>query len=148
MRTSGILTIGGAVVALLGGAFTALMLKAFFLDQGQGFVDLTGLMFGAAALAVGLCGVAIGRRRARVERESDARGFAELAQALARRGGGLVAIDAVCKASGLPSDEVQAQMRALTGQGLFDLDFDGGGRMVYKLTGGAAPSAPKPQSIH
>ena len=140
MRTSGILKFGGAIVALLGGSFTLLMLKAFLFDKGQGFVDLTGLMFGVVALCAGLAGVAVGGRRARLERESDARAFAEVALALAKRGGGKVAIDALCKATGIPSDEAQSKMRALTGEGLFDLDFDGNGKMIYKQLE-AAPSA-------
>jgi hypothetical protein len=140
MRTSGILKFGGAIVALLGGSFTLLMLKAFLLDKGQGFVDLTGLMFGVVALCAGLAGVAAGGRRARLEKESDARAFAEVVLALAKRGGGKVAIDALCKATGIPSDEAQSKMRALTGEGLFDLDFDGNGKMIYKQLE-AAPSA-------
>src|SRR2546422_399299 len=63
MRTSGILTIGGAFVAILGGAFALLMLRAFFVDKGQGFVDLSGLVVGGVVAAVGLALVAAGRQR-------------------------------------------------------------------------------------
>src|SRR5256712_12555141 len=62
MRTSGILTIGGAFVAILGGAFALLMLRAFFVDKGQGFVDLSGLVVGGVVAAVGLALVAAGRQ--------------------------------------------------------------------------------------
>src|SRR5256885_6901531 len=65
MRTSGILTIGGAFVAILGGAFALLMLRAFFVDKGQGFVDLSGLVVGGVVAAVGLALVAAGRQRGR-----------------------------------------------------------------------------------
>src|SRR2546429_9213409 len=71
MRTSGILTIGGAFVAILGGAFALLMLRAFFVDKGQGFVDLSGLVVGGVVAAVGLALVAAGRKRGRGERQSD-----------------------------------------------------------------------------
>jgi len=77
-----------------------------------------------------------------MESEGDARNFAETAQALARSRGGQVALEAVCKATGLPRDEVQAKMRGLTGQGLFDLDFDGNGQMIYKLADAAGSGRP------
>jgi hypothetical protein len=134
MRTSNILTIGGAFVAILGGAFALLMVKAFLSDKGQGFVDLSGLVVGGIVLAVGLALVAVGRKRARVEQENDERNFSEMAMALARKNGGQVMVEAVCKASGLPRDEATARMRELTGRGLFDLDFDGNGQMVWKLS--------------
>ena len=67
MRTSGILTIGGAFVAILGSAFALLMLRAFLVDKGQGFVDLSGLVVGGVVAAVGLALVAAGRKRARME---------------------------------------------------------------------------------
>ena len=78
MRTSNILTIGGAFVAILGGAFSLLMVKAFVSDKGQGFVDLSGLVVGGIVLAVGLALVAVGRKRARVETENDERNFSGL----------------------------------------------------------------------
>ncbi len=129
-------------MVFFGGLFTLLMLKAFFVDRGQGFVDLTGVVFGGAVFAVGAAAVLAGRRRARLESEGDARNFAETAQALARSKGGQVALEAVCKATGLPKDEVQARMRALTGQGLFDLDFDGNGQMIYRIADRAGPGQP------
>src|SRR2546426_9135737 len=81
MRTSGILTIGGAFVAILGGAFALLMLRAFFVDKGQGFVDLSGLVVGGVVAAVGLALVAAGRKRARVEQQSDHPHFSQAAPA-------------------------------------------------------------------
>ncbi|MFN2546799.1 MAG: hypothetical protein ABR567_05165 [Myxococcales bacterium] len=134
MRTSNILTIGGAFVAILGGAFSLLMVKAFISDKGQGFVDLSGLVVGGIVLAIGLALIAVGRKRARVEAENDERNFSDMAMALARKNGGQVMVDAVCKASGLSKDEATARMRQLTGRGLFDLDFDGNGQMVWKLS--------------
>ena len=134
MRTSGILSIGGAFVAILGGAFALLMMKAFLVDKGQGFVDLSGLVVGGIVCAVGLVLVAAGRKRARIETENDQRNFSEMAMALARKNGGRVQVDQVAKASGLPRDEATARMRQLTGRGLFDLEFDDNGQMVWKLS--------------
>lgn len=134
MRTSGILTIGGAFVAILGGAFALLMMKAFLVDKGQGFVDLSGLVVGGAVCALGLVLVAAGRKRARVETENDQRNFSEMAMALARKNGGQVQVEQVAKASGLGREEATARMRQLTGRGLFDMDFDQNGQMVWKLS--------------
>jgi len=134
MRTSGILTIGGAFVAILGAAFALMMLNAFFVDKGQGFVDLSGVVVGGIVTAVGLALVAAGRKRARMEHENDDRHFSEVAFALAKKNGGQVQVEQVAKASGLSRDEATARMRQLTGRGLFDLDFDANGQMVWKLS--------------
>lgn len=129
MRTSGILTIGGAFVAILGGAFSLFMLRGF-----TGFADLSGLVVGLVVLAVGVGIVLAGRKRARFEQETDDRHFSEVALALAKKSGGQVLVDQVAKASGLSRDEATARMRQLTGRGLFDLDFDTNGQMVWKLS--------------
>jgi membrane protein implicated in regulation of membrane protease activity len=134
MRTSGILTVGGAFVAILGVLFSLFMVSAFVTDKGQGFVDLTGLAVGLAFTAAGVVTFAAGRRRARIERESDQRGFEELATSLAAKNNGQVRLDDIAKASGLPSDEARGRMRALTGRGLFEMDFDQNGQMVFKLS--------------
>ena len=134
MRTSGILTIGGAFVAILGGAFALLMMKAFVVDKGQGFVDLSGLIVGGAVCALGVVLMAAGRKRARTESENDERNFSEMAMALARKNGGQVQVEQVAKASGLPREEATARMRQLTGRGFFDMDFDQNGQMVWKLS--------------
>jgi hypothetical protein len=134
MRTSGILTIGGAFVAILGGAFALLMLRAFFVDKGQGFVDLSGLVVGGVVAAVGLALVAAGRKRARIEQQSDDLHFSEVALALAKKNNGQVQVEQVAKASGLTREEATARMRQLTGRGMFDLDFDANGQMVWKLS--------------
>jgi hypothetical protein len=110
------------------------MLKAFFVDKGQGFVDLSGLVVGGIVAATGFALVAYGRKRARIELENDHRNFSELALALARKNGGQVQLDAVSKATGLTRDEATARMRELTGRGLFDLDFDANGQMVWKVS--------------
>jgi hypothetical protein len=134
MRTSGILTIGGAFVAILGGLFSLIMMRAFTIDKGQSFVDLSGLVVGCVVLAIGLALIAIGRKRSKVETENDERNFTDLAMAIAKKNDGQVLVDQVCKASGLAKDEATAKMRELTGRGLFDLDFDGNGQMVWKLS--------------
>jgi len=129
MRTSGILTIGGAFVAILGGAFSLVMLRGF-----TGFADLSGLVVGLVILGVGVGIVLAGRKRARFEQETDDRHFSEVALALAKKSGGQVQVDQVAKASGLSRDEATTRMRQLTGRGLFDLDFDANGQMVWKLS--------------
>jgi len=60
--------------------------------------------------------------------------FSEVALSLAKKSGGQVQVDQVAKASGLSRDEATTRMRQLTGRGLFDLDFDANGQMVWKLT--------------
>src|SRR3989475_11503216 len=85
MRTSGILTIGGAFVAILGGAFALLMLRAFFVDKGQGFVDLSGLVVGGVVAAVGLALVAAGRERGRGGQKSGGPPFSQGALAPAEK---------------------------------------------------------------
>ncbi len=110
------------------------MMKAFLVDKGQGFVDLSGLIVGGIVLAVGLGLVMAGRKRARIETENDERNFSDMAMGLARKNGGQVMVEAVCKASGLTKDEATARMRELTGRGMFDLDFDANGQMVWKLS--------------
>lgn len=105
-----------------------------FLKVG-GFSGIMALLvLGAAPLGIGWFMFSTGSRQARLEGENAERGFAEIATTLARKAGGQVGLDAVCKASGLPTDEVQGKMRALTGKGLFELDFDANGQMVYKLS--------------
>ena len=129
MRTSGILTIGGAFIAILGAAFSLIMLNAF-----HGFTDLTGLAVGLIVLAAGVVLMGAGRKRARFERENDERNFSDMALTLARKNGGQVQVDQVCKASGLSREDATAKMRQLTGRGLFDLDFDANGQMIWKLS--------------
>lgn len=94
-------------------------------------------VLGVVPLGVGFFLFRAGSRQAKLDSENDERGFSEMALALAKKGGGLVGIDAVCKASGLPKDEAQARMRALTGTGQFELDFDANGQMVYKVSADA-----------
>src|SRR5438309_2735593 len=108
MRTSGILTIGGAFVAILGGAFALLMLKAFFVDKGQGFVDLSGLVVGGVVLAIGVALVMVGRKRARIEQENDERNFSDMAMALAKKNSGQVQLEQVCRSEEHTS-ELQSQ---------------------------------------
>lgn len=133
MRTSNILTIGGAFIALIGGAFGLLMLKVFLGSGSRGFADLTGLFVGGLICAVGLALISAGRKRTRIESENDERNFSDAVLALAKKNGS-VNVDQVCKVSGLSREDVQTKMRGLTGRGLFDMDFDEGGQMVWKLS--------------
>jgi hypothetical protein len=138
MKTGTILTFGGAVVLAIGAMLGLVFVPPIVMGRGSLFSNLLALaILSAAPIACGLLLLGAGRKRVRLEAEHDERGFAELATSLAKQGGGSVGLDPICKASGLSSSEAQARMRALTGRGLFDLDFDEGGQMVFKLSGNA-----------
>jgi hypothetical protein len=138
MKTGSILTFGGMVVLVIGALLGLVFLKPLLLGQGSLFSNLLAVaILGAAPVAVGLGLIGYGRRHARIEAENEERSFLDLAVELARKNGGVVSLGPLCKASGLPSDEAQAKMRVLTGRGFFDLDFDAGGQMVFKLSGSA-----------
>src|SRR2546426_1909734 len=111
MRTSGILTIGGAFVAILGGAFALLMLRAFFVDKGQGFVDLSGLVVGGVVAAVGLALVAAGRQRARVGPQSDDLHFSRGGLAPAEKNKGQLQGDQGGETSGVSREGGSPRMR-------------------------------------
>ncbi len=135
-----ILFFGGVVLLVLGGLGGLMFVKPLLLGQGSMFSNLMAvLILGAVPAAAGLVLISIGGRRGKLEAESDERGFSEMTVALARKNGGQVALDQVCKASGLAKDEATARMRTLTGQGLFDMDFDANGQVMWKLTGPASP---------
>ena len=137
MRTSGILTIGGAALAGVTALIALSFLKVALFDKGQGFAFGLGFLIFAGLASAGVAMVVTGRKRARLEDENEERGFAEMAVALARKSGGSVKLDAVCTAGQLSSDEAQARMRTLTGKGLFELDFDANGQMVFKVSANA-----------
>ena len=135
MKTGGILFFGGAVLLVLGGLGALVFIGPLLKGQGGTFSNLLAvLVLGALPAAAGVLLMAAGARRGRVERENEDRGFADLATALARKNGGRVGLDQVARASGLPSEEAQSKMRRLTGRGVFELDFDGNGEMVFKLS--------------
>jgi hypothetical protein len=136
MRTSGILTIGGGIAGALGALFALGMFNAALHDK-QPFPFWVGFLVGAGVVVAGASAFFAGKRRARLEREEDERGFAELAVALARKSGGPLKLEAVCKAADLTTEEAQAKMRKLTGLGVFELDFDANGQAVYKVAAGA-----------
>lgn len=138
MKTGTILTFGGSVVLAIGAMLGLVFVPPLVLGRGSLFSNLLAVaILSALPIGSGLLLLGAGRKRARIEAEQDERGFAELATSLAQKGGGSVALDPLCKASGLTSAEAQAKMRALTGRGLFDLDFDAGGQMVFKLSANA-----------
>ncbi|GAC1606545.1 MAG: hypothetical protein NVS4B10_20860 [Myxococcales bacterium] len=135
MKTGTILTFGGAVVLAIGAMLGLVFVPPLVLGRGSLFSNLLAVaILSAAPIACGLLLLGAGRRRARLESEHDERGFAELATSLAQKSGGAVKLDPLCKAAGLTAAEAQAKMRALAGRGLFDLDFDEGGQMVFKLS--------------
>ena len=135
MKTGGILFFGGAVLLVLGGLGALVFVGPLLKGQGGTFSNLLAvLVLGALPAAAGALLMAAGARRGKLERQNEDRGFADLATALARNNGGRVALDQVARASGLPNDEAQSKMRRLTGRGLFELDFDEGGQVVFKLS--------------
>src|SRR5713101_6804756 len=131
MKTGGILFFGGVVLLVLGGLGGLVFIGPLLRGQGGTFSNLLAvLVLGALPAAAGVLLMAAGSRRGKVERENEDRGFT----AVARKNGGRVGLDQVARASGLPSGEAQAKMRQLTGRGLFELDFDESGQMVFKLS--------------
>jgi len=138
MKTGGILFFGGVVLLVLGGLGALVFLGPLLRGQGGTFSNLLAvLVLGALPAAAGLILMAAGGRRSKLERENEDRGFTDLATALARKNAGKVSLDQVARASGLPTAEAQAKMRQLTGRGLFELDFDEGGQMIFKLSSDA-----------
>jgi len=135
MKTGGILFFGGAVLLVLGGLGGLVFIGPLLRGQGGTFSNLLAvLVLGALPAVAGVLLMAAGSRRSKLERENEDRGFTDLATALARKNGGRVSLDQVARASSLPSTEAQAKMRQLTGRGLFELDFEEGGQMVFKLS--------------
>ena len=135
MKTGGILFFGGVVLLVLGGLGGLVFVGPLLRGQGGTFSNLLAvLVLGGLPAVAGLLLMAAGGRRSKLERENEDRGFTDLATALARKNGGKVSLDQVARASGLPSAEAQAKMRQLTGRGLFEVDFDEGGQMVFKLS--------------
>ena len=135
MKTGGILFFGGVVLLVLGGLGGLVFVGPLLRGQGGTFSNLLAvLVLGGLPTVAGLLLMAAGGRRSKLERENEDRGFTDLATALARKNAGKVSLDQVARASGLPSAEAQAKMRQLTGRGLFELDFDEGGQMVFKLS--------------
>jgi hypothetical protein len=142
MKTGMILTFGGAVVLVIGAMLGLVFVPPLIMGRGSLFSNLLAVaILSAAPIACGLLLLGAGRKRTRIEAEHDERGFVDLATSLAKKGGGAVGIDPICQASGLSASEAQARMRVLTGRGLFDLDFDEGGQVVFKLSGNAGRAA-------
>ena len=135
MKTGGILFFGGVVLLLLGGVGGLVFVGPLLKGQGGTFSNLLAvLVLGALPAAAGVLLMAAGSRRSKLERETEDRGFTDLATSLARKNGGRVGLDQVARASGLANDEAQIKMRRLTGRGVFELDFDESGQMIFKLS--------------
>src|SRR5207237_9109558 len=101
--------------------------------QGGTFSNLLAvLVLGALPAAAGVLLMAAGSRRSKLERETEDRGFTDLATSLARKNGGKIARDQVPRASGVSKGEAQAKMRQLPGRGLFELGLAGSGQMAYQ----------------
>jgi|SRR5438105_2215692 len=135
MKTGGILFFGGVVLLVLGGLGGLVFIGPLLTGKGGTFSNLLAvIVLGALPAAAGVLLMGAGSKRSKLEKENEDRGFGELATTLARKNGGQIGIDQIAKASGLPSGEAQAKMRALTGRGVFELDFDANGQMVWKLS--------------
>jgi len=135
MKTGGILFFGGVVLLVLGGLGGLVFIGPLLRGQGSTFSNLLAvLVLGALPAVAGVLLMAAGSRRGRLERETEDRGFTDLATSLAQKSGGRIGLDQVARASGLPADEARAKMQRLTGRGLFELDFDANGQMVFKLS--------------
>jgi hypothetical protein len=138
MKTGTILFFGGAVLLVLGLLGGLVFIGPLLTGHGGMFSNLMAVaVLGALPAVAGLALIAAGRKRARLEVENEERGFSEAVIQLARKQGGQVGVDAVCKVSGLTRDEATAKMRELTGRGVFDINFDPGGQMVWKLSADA-----------
>lgn len=135
MKTGSILTFGGWVALIIGVLLGLLFVRPLVLGDGSRFSNLLALVvLGVVPATAGAFLIGHGRRQSRAEAEREGRNFSELAVSLARQNGGTVALGPLCKASGLLSGEAQEKMRGLTARGLFDLDFDAEGQMVFKLS--------------
>ena len=123
MKTGGILFFGGVVLLVLGGLGGLVFIGPLLRGQGGSTFSnlLAVLVLGVLPVGAGVLLMAAGSRRGRLERENEDRGFADLANSLAQKGGGRVGLDQVARASGLPADEARAKMQRLTGRGVFEL---------------------------
>jgi hypothetical protein len=133
-----ILFFGGVVLLVLGALGGLAFVGPLITGKGGMFSNLLAvLILGVLPAGIGIVLMGVGSRRARLEAENDERGFSDTALALAKKGGGQVQVDQVCKATGLTKELATARMRTLTGRGLFELDFDANGQMVWKLSADA-----------
>ena len=135
MKVGSIFTIGGWFLVLVGALCGLVFGKGLLFEKGGGFPLLMAvLVLGVIPIAAGIALIGAGSRRSKLEVENDERGFQDTVTALAQKHGGQIPIGDVCRTTGLPADEAQAKMRALCGRGVFELDFDANGQMLYKLS--------------
>src|SRR5947208_13993915 len=117
MKTGGILFFGGAVLLVLGGLGALVFIGPLLKGQGGTFSNLLAvLVLGALPAAAGVLLMAAGSRRSKLERETEDRGFTDLATSLARKNGGEIGLDPVARPGGLSKGEAQAKVRQLTGR--------------------------------
>src|SRR2546425_8995908 len=132
MKTGGILFFGGVVLLVLGGLGGLVFIGPLLTGKGGTFSNLLAVVvLGALPAAAGILLMGAGSKRSRLEKENEERGFGELATTLARKNGGQIGIEQIAKASGVPTTQAPAEMRAPTGPGGFGLDFD-----PHRLNGG------------
>src|SRR2546426_11179375 len=112
MRTGGILFFGGVVLLLLGGVGGLVFVGPLLKGQGGTFSNLLAvLVLGALPAAAGVLLMAAGSRRSKLERETEDRGFTDLATSLARKNGGGGGPDPVGPARGPPRAGGPAEKR-------------------------------------
>src|SRR5260370_19867691 len=139
MKTGTILFFGGAVLLVLGVLGGVFFIGPILTGRGSMFSNLMApVVLGALPALIGLTLITVGRKRARVEAESEERGFSEAVIPLARKQGGQIGVDAVCKVIGLTRDEATAKMCELPGRGAFHHHFEPGGQMVWQLAAHAS----------
>src|SRR4051812_12826257 len=106
MNIGGIFTVGGWFLLIVGALCTLIFGKGLLFEKGQGFSLLMAvLVLGVTPIAAGVSLIGAGRRRSRLEKETQERGFQDTVAALARKAGGQVSIAEVTRATALPSDE-------------------------------------------
>jgi pilus assembly protein TadC len=66
--------------------------------------------------------------------QDQVRQFEETVRLLAVKNGGLLPISTIVSTTGSSRDDVEPQMRALIGRGIFELDFGENGEMQFRLT--------------
>jgi Flp pilus assembly protein TadB len=101
-------------------------------------VNFASTFFAVLVLAAGLALAYVTFRAARkyqVAQSLEQRGqFEETYRQLAARNGGVVALDAIAKATGGSREETQAKMRELIGRGVCEMDFGPDGQLLFRLT--------------
>src|SRR3989442_9425733 len=112
MKTGGILFFGGVVLLVLGGLGGLVFVGPLLKGQGGTFSNLLAvLVLGALPAVAGGLLMAAGSRRSKLERETEDRGFTDMATSLARKNGGPGALPQVARRGRGSQGQGQPQMR-------------------------------------